>query len=200
MSQLLLLFACIVALLALAPQAWTNSRHVVLAGYYRLRVAMRGAGETLDNRRWVTLSVGILIGVVLAGVVPRLVKVDWPEWVPNIPIPNIVVESGPRQILIVRESTPDQNTQLDSTLTQLQNGAASASIQAKGHSVLILDPDAKNANGQPTAALKPWFEKFPSRQSPVLIISDKAGKVLYAEPLSEAAKLADIVAIVEAND
>lgn len=197
MQTLLIILACLVALLALAPQAWANSRHVVLAGYYRLLVALRGANSTLD-RKWITVAVvAASIGFV-GGYAVRGGGIPWPDIPLPVPIPNI--EHGPRNILIVRESEQDTNTKLDSALVQLRNGMAADYLRSKQHTLLILDPDTTDASGNPPPALAAWREKFPSRQQPVLIISDKAGKVLYAEPLSEQATSQSILEIVKGNE
>lgn len=87
-------------------------------------------------------------------------------------VPVIGVPAGPRTVLIVREAS-DSTTETARVLTTaLRTGESAKYLAAKGHSLLILDDDSKDENGQPS----PVLAKFAPFAVPELLIiaGDKA--------------------------
>lgn len=113
------------------------------------------------------------------------IKVDW-TWLVLLAIPlamfaggmdgctlpGVLTPSGPRTVLIVREASDSTSETARTLTTALRTGEPAKYIAAKGHSLLILDDDSKDENGQPS----PVLAKFAPFAVPELLIiaGDKA--------------------------
>jgi hypothetical protein len=129
------------------------------------------------------LIIACLCGIILA------------QWVPATPIgmpwPSIGVPVGPKRVLIVRETL---NSDLNGVMVSLR---ADPYIAAKGHTLDVLDPDAKDKDGKPS----PIVAEFKARNvaPPALMIAVPGGKILYCESLPKPPTAAGIVATIKAN-
>lgn len=158
-------------------------------------LAKSAGGFLATNNGWLKIAAAFLAGVVCCYVVSHgvsLPNIDWPVVVK----PDVV--DGPRRILIAYEST-NSPAAFKGTLVSLRTGTAEAALKARGHTLDIIDLDEKDKDGNPSKASKDYRAAYPSLQVPVIILRDQAGKVLHSEPLATSAKLADVLAIVEAK-
>lgn len=81
---------------------------------------------------------------------------------------------GVRQIVIVHEAQ-EQTPEFSRMATALRVGPPGEYLKSKGHSLLILDDDAVDADGKPSPLLAPFRPLNP----PELIIVQPPTKVLY---------------------
>ena len=93
--------------------------------------------------------------------------------------------SGPREVLIVRESAND-TPDLTGLLVELQTGPPSQLIEGKGHTLTILDEEDVTLN-------PPRADNSPAE----LIIKAQPDKVLARQPLPATA--AEVLAILKAK-
>lgn len=92
--------------------------------------------------------------------------------------------TGPALVVIIHE-TADTNTERARMITALRNGPAAEYLKSKGHSLLVIDDDAIDANG--LGVVKPdWIT---GSQLPVVVVLDNSGRVAYREPLPATADL-----------
>lgn len=127
------------------------------------------------------LIIACLLGIIAVQLAPAL-PVAWP-W------PGIGVPVGPKRVLIVRESG---NSDINGVLVKLRDDPYMAK-----HTLDILDPDAKDKDGKPSAVVAEL--KARNVTPPALLIAVPGGRVLYCESLPRPPTVAGIVAAVKAN-
>lgn len=121
-----------------------------------------------------------------------------PVPVPPQPVPPPVVE-GKRAVLIIRESADDK-PELARLITGLRIGTNAAYLTSKGHTLAILDDDAKDESGQPSPIVAAWRPFFADLTLPALLIVDPASKQLvHREAIGPAATADSIVATLKAK-
>lgn len=92
---------------------------------------------------------------------------------------GIVGPPGPRLLLVVYESS-QMTPATAQVLTGLRDGAPAAYLKEKGHTLQILDKDAKGPDGQPVPAVTRWQ---PYSSLPELLIVAPPEKLLHRAPL-----------------
>lgn len=112
---------------------------------------------------------------------------------PNPPPPDVVVE-GRRNVVIIHESE-DDSALFAQMMIGLRAGANASYLASKGHTLLILDDEAADQNGQPNetvAALLPLNSTLPA----LFILDAGDGRPLHNETLSASATAADVMGIL----
>lgn len=107
---------------------------------------------------------------------------------PDPPVPPTppVVE-GKRALLIIRESA-DSTPNVARMITALRNPPHSSYLKEKGHTLSVLDDDAVDAEGKPSALVEAWRSHFAGMTLPVVFIIDPNGnKLIHKESLPESA-------------
>lgn len=125
---------------------------------------------------------------------------------PPVPTPEpppvvVPVTEGQRFALILQESQ-QQTAEMARMIVDLQAGESSAYFAKHGHSVVVLDIDAKDENGQPLAVIQRLKPAIGDKPLPVLIVADKTkegrvGNVLSCESIKAAPLAADVVVAVK---
>ena len=126
--------------------------------------------------------------VVIAGTPPGPVIPDPPKPDPLVIVPPI--PAGPRQVLILRESSEDTPT-LARLFTSLQAGKLNAYLRSKGHSAFVLDDDDESQK------VKDW-NKALGIKLPALAILDDKGAILYKTTLPDNASDEDVMTVLKA--
>lgn len=126
--------------------------------------------------------------------IPVTPPVDPPVVVP----PNV---QGQRFAIIVQESH-DQTPEMAQMIIDLQSGEASGYFAKHGHSVVVLDDEAKDENGRPLETLQRLKQSIGEKPLPVLVVADKTnqgrvGNVLYCESIKAPPLASDVVATVK---
>ena len=106
--------------------------------------------------------------------------------------------SGKRAALLIREST---NTTLGQTVNELRNGVHAEFLAKHGHKFYTLDPDDKDANGNPSPLVAPWIAKLDGTALPALIVIDPTTQtIVHKQTIPGSAKPADIISIIDQHD
>ena len=108
---------------------------------------------------------------------------------PDPPKPD-PIPAGPRQVLILRESSEDTPT-LARLFTSIQAGKLNAYLRSKGHSAFVLDDDDESQK------VKDW-NKALGIKLPALAILDDKGAILYRTTLPDNASDEDVMTVVKA--
>lgn len=132
--------------------------------------------------------------LLLAVALLLLVGVPFAGGVEGCRLPNVVAPSGPRVALIVHEQESD-TAAWGAFVTALRDGEPSKYITEHKHSLLILDDDGKDENGQPS----PFLAKFAPYKVPELLILSPPDKLLHREPLPADPKADAVLAALKAN-
>lgn len=118
---------------------------------------------------------------------------------PNPPTPVPPVVEGKRALLIVRESA-DTTPAMARLMTALRNPPHSTYLTSKAHTLSVIDDDAVDENGQPTAVLASWRPHFQGMTLPVLFVIDPATKTLiHKQSFTDAVPAAGIIDILKAH-
>lgn len=142
------------------------------------------------------LYLGLILGAIAGCSIP-LPPVPKPE-----PPPVVVpVSDGHRFALILQESQ-QQTPEMARMIVELHAGESSAYFAKHNHSVVVLDIDAKDENGQPLDVIQRLKPSIANKPLPVLIVADKTnegrvGNVLSCESIKAAPLAADVVAAVK---
>jgi hypothetical protein len=85
-------------------------------------------------------------------------------------------------------------------ITALRNPPHSDYLRSKGHTLNVLDDDAVDADGKPSAIVEAWRPFFKDLTLPVVFIVDQNGNKLVAKQSVPATTTADgYMAILKAN-
>jgi len=161
-------------------------------------VATRTISER--SRKWLFLLPAFFIPVTFAAGLWVGRWIPFPP--PSPPKPDVVVPTpieGPLSIFLIHEAK-EKTPALARTITDLRAGAAADYLAKQKHSLLILDDDSKDANGEPSAVLKQWREKYATVKLPAVLIVAKSGAVLHADTLKDGATADNIVELVRAKE
>lgn len=160
-----------------------------------------GRATSFIGPLWARILAGFLAGVLVTllcvGAVGVLGGIKWPSipW----PIPNILVEHGPRRVLIVRE-TADATPQLNGELVLLRKDPIAAYLTSKGHTLDILDLDAKDKDGNPSVAVTEFKTNYANLKPPALLVISKDKRVVHAEALPVGVKASAILDTIKAKE
>lgn len=109
------------------------------------------------------------------------------------------IPPGPRGVVVIHE-TEDQTPATGRLIVKLRNGEAAAYFKDKEHSLLILDKDAKDKDGNPSPVVKEWLGQIGDMPLPVLVIYEpKSRKLLIKESLAKDATVDTILAALKAK-
>lgn len=165
-----------------------------------LRPYVVGAA-TSTARRLSPFWRGFLVGAAAALVVVGgfaslggLPSIAWPDW----SFPSIVTPSGPRQILLVYESS-DTTPELARAITALRVGPAAEYLQSKGHTLDVLDVDAVDGQGNPSPRVAQWRETFGHLKLPAILVIAPPNKVVHASSIDEPSATA-ILDVIKAKE
>lgn len=190
MFGLQIIFAAVIAALinglapVVAPRILSGSTAV--AAWFGERFGAFGRGVVAG-----VLATAVLIGGLSAvGNLP----IDWPDW----SFPSIVTPSGPRQILLVYESS-DTTPELARAITALRVGPAAEYLQSKGHTLDVLDVDAVDGQGNPSPRVAQWRETFGHLQLPAILVIAPPNKVVHASSIDEPSATA-ILDVIKAKE
>lgn len=108
---------------------------------------------------------------------------------------------GPRHIEIIRESAT-QTPEMARAIVNLRTGEAAKYLKEKSHSLSVVDPDAKDKEGNASAELAPWKTHIAGKSLPVVGIATKSadgrtGNIIHSESISATATEAEILAILK---
>lgn len=113
-------------------------------------------------------------------------------------VPFAGVVSGPKEILIVYE-TETARASFERMLTNLRTGDADKYFASKNHTLLALDVNAKDGDGNPAKPLVKWQKGFDGLTLPVLVIGTPAGKIAHKQALNVDATADQVLAIIKAK-
>jgi hypothetical protein len=111
--------------------------------------------------------------------------------------------SGPRAVLIIHEAG-DTTPTLARLKTGLRTGEAAKYLKEKGHTLLILDDDAKDQNDQPSPVVAHWKPHLEGVTLPAIVIGSDAtnpaaGSLIHRQSLPPEATPASTLEILKAN-
>lgn len=164
----------------------------------------KGAGTravAFIGPQWARIVGGFLAGVLatllVAGVAGNLPSISWPNipW----PLPSVLVDHGPRRVLIVRE-TADATPQLNGELVLLRKDPIAAYLTSKGHTLDILDLDAKDKDGNPSPSVTEFKTNYANLKPPALLVISKDKRVVLAESLPVGVKASAILETIKAKE
>lgn len=114
-------------------------------------------------------------------------------------LPGPVVVEGPRQVVIVHEASDDTPAFARMTVA-LRTGANSDYLKAKKHSLLILDDDSVDKDGNPSPALQVVRPQLTGLTMPVLFVVDPQSKaIVHKQSLPATATADEVMAILKAH-
>lgn len=141
---------------------------------------------------------GVVIGVLIGWFAARVDFTPSPTPRPDVVVPT-PIETGPLSIFLIHEAK-EKTPALARTITDLRAGTAADYLAKQKHTLLILDDDSKDANGEPSSVLKQWREKYSAVKLPVLLIVGKSGTVLHADTLKDGATADNIVELIRTKE
>lgn len=115
--------------------------------------------------------------------------------------PDPTPSPGPRAVILIRE-TAETTPALSRLITGLRSGPAADYLKSNGHKLSILDDDAVDSSGQPSAVVKAWLTAIGNMPLPALVVADVTDgktKVLYTGTLTEAATADTVLNTLKAN-
>ena len=112
-------------------------------------------------------------------------------------VPDVVPSGGGKLVLLIHESEAD-TPETARAIVSLRNPPHADTLKAGGHTLLILDPNAKNQDNATAAVLAKYKTAFDGKPLPLLLTIDKSGKVV-ANPVGATAGANEIMAALKAN-
>lgn len=122
---------------------------------------------------------------------------------PGPPPVVVPVTQGQRFALIVQESR-EQTAEMSRMIVDLQAGESSAYFAKHGHSVVVLDVNAKDENGRTLSVIERLTASIENKPLPVLVVASKTkegrvGNVLFCESFTGEPLARDVVAAVKTH-
>ena len=137
------------------------------------------------------IGIALMMFAIVSADVPRPPVPPDPD--PPVPPTPIVVE-GRRTVVILHETETDTD-EFARLVVALRAGAHADYISSKGHTLTILDDDAKDENGQPVPLVSTLLPLNP--QLPALFVLDSGdGRRLHHQALPADATAADVMAVL----
>ena len=103
--------------------------------------------------------------------------------VPPTPPTPPPVEEGPRVVVIVRESESEPQWSVN-LMNDLREGRGSDHIERKNHKLYVLDPNDKDADGNPSPILE-FLKSDPQAPPAIYIIDELKKNIIASEPLPQ---------------
>jgi hypothetical protein len=115
------------------------------------------------------------------------------------PGPDPEPENGPRQVIVVREAH-DETEGLAQLKAELRKQDFERWLNERGHSVVWIDDDAQDPDGNPPDVLVRYAEVWQAVGLPAILVVDPAsGTVLYSGRVGDAMRSDDIADLIEST-
>ena len=157
------------------------------------------AAKAVDGKGKLSPFVTCLVVVGSGPVPPTPIPIPPGPPIPPDPTPvPVPIPSGPRTVLIVRESS-DDTPSMSRLLVSLSAGKGHDYLKSKGHGYFAFDTDAKGSDGKPDPKVMQWISAV-NMLPPFAAILDSKGNVLAKMGIGNANTADDVLTLLRGKE